>query len=76
MRYAIVIEHAGANFSGYVPDVPGCIATGATPDETRTNLVAALEMHLEGLREDGLDIPESSTLCEYVAIPDVPRAAE
>jgi predicted RNase H-like HicB family nuclease len=56
-RYAIVIEKAGGNYSGYVPDLPGCIATGATTEETEQLLREAIEMHVEGMREDGLPIP-------------------
>lgn len=67
MRYAIVIEKAGDNFSGYIPDVPGCVATGATVEETRKRLEEALAMHLQGLREDGLPIPEPSTVTDYIA---------
>jgi predicted RNase H-like HicB family nuclease len=55
--YAIVIEDAGANFSAYSPDLPGCVATGATPEETESRMREAIELHLEGLAEDGLPIP-------------------
>ncbi|MBK7673808.1 MAG: type II toxin-antitoxin system HicB family antitoxin [Candidatus Accumulibacter sp.] len=54
MRYAIVIEKAESNFSGYVPDLPGCVATGATVEETENELLLAIQFHLDGLREDGL----------------------
>jgi predicted RNase H-like HicB family nuclease len=57
MRYAIVIENAGRNFSAYAPDLPGCVSTGATPDEVEANMREAIALHLEGLREDGLPIP-------------------
>ncbi len=53
MRYAIVIENAGPNFSAYVPDLPGCVATGATIDEVQREIREAIELHLEGMREDG-----------------------
>lgn len=66
MRYAIVIEHAGSNYSAYAPDLPGCIATGDTVEETESEMRAAIRFHLDGLREDGLPIPVPSTLCEYV----------
>ncbi len=69
MRYAIVIEKAGSNFSGYVPDLPGCIATGATIEETENELLAAIQFHLEGLLEDGLSIPASESIVEYMFIP-------
>lgn len=66
MRYGIVIERASTSFSAYVPDLPGCIATGRTVDETLLRIREAIEFHLDGMREDGLDIPEPSSLCEYV----------
>jgi predicted RNase H-like HicB family nuclease len=67
-RYAIVIEKANGNYSAYAPDVPGCIATGKTVDETRRKLIAALEAHLELMREAGEPIPQPSTFAEYVEI--------
>lgn len=76
MRYAVVIENAGNNFSGYVPDLPGCIATGATIEETENELSAAIQLHIEGLREDGLPIPNSQSVVEYMFIhpqPAVPN---
>jgi len=57
MRYAIVIENAGPNYSAYVPDLPGCIATGATIEEVEREIREAIEFHLEGLREDGSPVP-------------------
>ncbi|MDR4470848.1 MAG: type II toxin-antitoxin system HicB family antitoxin, partial [Nitrospira sp.] len=54
MRYAIVIEKAPANYAAYVPDLPGCIATGATVEETESFIREAIEFHLEGLKADGL----------------------
>lgn len=74
MRYAIVIEKAGNNFSGYVPDLPGCIASGATIGETENELLAAIQFHLEGLLEDGLSIPASESIVEYMFIPAQPAA--
>lgn len=68
-RFAIVIEKAQSNFAGYVPDLPGCIATGATVAETESLLREAIELHLEGMREDGLPIPEPSSLVEYLDAP-------
>jgi predicted RNase H-like HicB family nuclease len=59
MRYAIVIENAGDNFSAYVPGLPGCIATGATLAGTEGSIREAIELHLQGLREDGAAIPSS-----------------
>jgi predicted RNase H-like HicB family nuclease len=68
MRYAVVIESAGANFSAYVPDLPGCVATGGTPAETEAAIREAIRFHLEGLREDGLPIPAPSSRVEYVEV--------
>ena len=68
MRYAIVIEKAESNYSAYVPDLPGCIATGATVAETEAQIREAIEFHLEGLREDGLPIPQPSSKVEYVDV--------
>lgn len=66
MRYAVVIEKAGGNYSAYVPDLPGCVATGQTPDEVNTNIREAIRFHLDGLREDGLPIPDAEAACDYV----------
>jgi predicted RNase H-like HicB family nuclease len=68
MRYAIVVEKAGENYSAYVPDLPGCIATGKTLEETERLIREALELHLNGLREDGLPIPQPSSRVEYVEV--------
>jgi predicted RNase H-like HicB family nuclease len=68
-RYAIVIERVNANYSGYVPDLPGCVATGGTKEETESLLREAIELHLDGLREDGAVIPEPSSVVEYVDVP-------
>jgi predicted RNase H-like HicB family nuclease len=65
MRYAIVIEQAECNYSAYVPDLPGCVTTGATLEETERNMREAIAFHLEGMREDGLTIPMPSTVVEY-----------
>lgn len=67
-RFLVVIEKAGSNYSAYSPDLPGCIATGATREETEKNMHAAIEMHVKGLVEDKLPIPESHSFAEYVAI--------
>lgn len=68
MRYAIIIEQAGSNYSAYAPDLPGCVATGSNVDEVRARMQEAIEMHLDGLREDGLPIPEAVTVCDYVTV--------
>jgi predicted RNase H-like HicB family nuclease len=65
-RYAIVIEKAGSNFGGYVPDLPGCVATGATVKETESLLRDAIALHLDGMREDGVPIPDPSSVVEYL----------
>ena len=68
MRYAIVIETAGSNFSAYVPDLPGCVATGATLEEAETQIREAIEFHLDGLRTDNLPIPPASSRVDYVEV--------
>ena len=67
-RFLIVIEKADGNYSAYSPDLPGCIATGATREEAEQNMYQAIEMHINGLREDGLPVPESTSFAEYMAI--------
>ena len=69
MRYAFVIEKADSNYAAYFPDLPGCVATGSTVEETESLLREALELHLEGMREDGLPIPQPSSIVDYVEIP-------
>ncbi len=68
MRYAIVIETTESNYSAYVPDLPVCVATGATLDETEQAIREAIEFHLDGLKEDGLPIPAPSSRVEYVEV--------
>lgn len=68
MRYAVVIEKAESNYSAYVPDLPGCVATGASIAEVEMEIREAIQFHLEGLREDGADIPLPSSQVEYVEI--------
>ena len=67
-RYLIIIEKANGNFSAYSPDLPGCIATGKTQEEVARNMHDAIEMHLQGLREDHLPIPQPSVVAEYVTV--------
>lgn len=67
-RYLIVIENAGSNYSAYSPDLPGCATTGATVEETKRNMEGAIEFHLQDLREDGLPVPQPSTVAEYVEV--------
>ena len=66
MRYAVVIEWAGSNYSAYVPDLPGCVATGATVEEAETEIAEAIRFHVEGLKEDGLPVPEARSRAEYI----------
>jgi predicted RNase H-like HicB family nuclease len=66
MRYAMIIEKGERNYSAYLPDMPGCIATGKTVEEVKRRMREAVELHLRGLREDGLPIPEPTSTVEYV----------
>jgi len=68
-RFLIVIEKTKNNFSVYSPDLPGCVATGKTREEAERNMHAAVEMHIQGLIEDKLPIPESTAYAEYIAVP-------
>ena len=68
-RFLIVIEKAKRNFSVYSPDLPGCIATGATREKAEKNMHEAMALHIQGMREDRQPIPESSSFAEYIAIP-------
>lgn len=68
MRYAIVIEKAENNYSAYVPDLPGCVATGQTVEEIEREIQEAIVFHLEGLHDEGLPIPEATSLCDYVEV--------
>lgn len=68
MKYAIVIEASETGYGAYVPDLPGCVAVGETVEETECLIREALEFHLEGLREDGVPIPEPTTRTEYVEV--------
>jgi predicted RNase H-like HicB family nuclease len=67
-RYAIVIEDVGSNLAAYVPDLPGCIATADTEEEVERLIREAIALHLEGMAEDGIPIPEPSSRVEYVEI--------
>lgn len=68
MKYAIVIEKAVSNYSAYVPDLPGCVATGDTVEEAETQIREAIEFHIEGLREDGLSVPAPQSQVEYIDV--------
>lgn len=69
MRYAIVIERAGENYSAYVPDLPGCVATGQSARDVEREIRGAIEFHLDGLRQDGLEAPQPASVVEYVDVP-------
>ena len=66
MRYAIVIEKANGNYSAYVPDLPGCVATGGSVTEVETEIRDAIRFHIDGLKEDGLPVPEATSIADYV----------
>lgn len=68
MRYAIVIEKADGNYSAYVPDLPGCVATGATVTEVEAEIRDAIIFHVEGLREDGIAVPSPQSQVEYIDV--------
>lgn len=68
MRYAVVIEKAGNNYSAYAPDLPGCVATGSSIKEAEQEIQAAIKFHIEGLREDGLPVPAPTSVVEYLEI--------
>jgi predicted RNase H-like HicB family nuclease len=67
-RFLIIIEKANENYSAYSSDLPGCVATGATREETERNMYEVIEMHIQGLLEDNLPIPESNSFAECVAL--------
>jgi predicted RNase H-like HicB family nuclease len=67
-RFLVVIEKAANNYSAYSPDPPGCVATGETKEAVEANMQEAIRMHLDGLREDGLPIPEPAASAEYVVV--------
>ena len=68
MRYAIVIEEAESNYSAYVPDLPGCVATGRTVEEIEREIRTAIEFHLKGLHADNLPVPIASSRVDYVEV--------
>ena len=69
MRYAVVMEKAPSNYAAYVPDLPGCIVTGASVAEIESLIREAIEFHLEGLKADGLPLPLPSSHIEYIDVP-------
>ena len=66
MRYAIVIEKTNGNYSAYVPDLPGCVATGDTVADVEAEIRGAIRFHIEGLKEDGLAVPDPTSITDYV----------
>lgn len=68
MRYAIVLEKTAQNYSAYVPDLPGCVATAETIEQAESEIRQAITFHIEGLREDGLPIPEPTSIVEYLEV--------
>jgi predicted RNase H-like HicB family nuclease len=71
-KYAIVVERAERNYAAYVPDLPGCVATGATVEETEELLREAIQVHIAGLREDGLPVPAPSSVVDYLEVEVLP----
>ncbi len=67
-KYLVIFEKANGNYSAYSPDIPGCIATGATRDEVGKNIKEAISFHIEGLKEDGLPLPELASSTEYIEV--------
>jgi predicted RNase H-like HicB family nuclease len=66
MRYAVVIEKADGNYSAYVPDLPGCVATGRTVEAVEAEIREAVRFHIEGLKADGLPVPQPTTIADYI----------
>jgi predicted RNase H-like HicB family nuclease len=66
MRYAVVIEKADGNYSAYVPDLPGCVATGDTVPAVESEIRDAIRFHIDGLKADGIEIPQPTSIAEYV----------
>ena len=67
-RFLVVIEKANDNYSAYSPDLPGCVVTGGTREEAERNMREAIELQVRGLKEDGLPIPESNSVAEYMSV--------
>lgn len=68
MRYAIVVEKTERNYSAYVPALPGCVATGQTVEEVENEIRTSIQFHIEGIREDGLAIPQPVSIVEYLEV--------
>jgi predicted RNase H-like HicB family nuclease len=67
-RFLVVIEKANGNFSAYSPDLPGCVATGKTRAETERRMHEAIQMHIQGMKEEGMPIPQTKAIAEYIAV--------
>jgi predicted RNase H-like HicB family nuclease len=67
-RFLVVIEKTESNYSAYSPDLPGCVATGKTREDVETNMYEAIRLHLDGLREDNLEIPRNASFAEIMAV--------
>ena len=67
-RFLVVIEKANNNYSAYSPDLPGCVATGSTPEEAVQNMHDAIKLHVQGLKEDDLPVPEPHSFAKYLAV--------
>ena len=68
MKFAVVIEQADSNYSAYVPDLPGCVATGATIEDAENEIREAIKFHIKGMKEDGLPIPSPRSAVEYIEV--------
>jgi predicted RNase H-like HicB family nuclease len=68
MKFAVVIEQVDSNFSAYVPDLPGCVATGATIKDAENEIREAIKFHIDGMKEDGLPIPSPRSAVEYIEV--------
>ncbi len=76
MKYAVIFEKSATGYGAYVPDLPGCVAVGKTLKETQRLIREAIELHLQGMREDGDPIPEPSSIADYVTIPESQVASD
>ena len=68
MKYLIILEKTTTGYSAYSPDLPGCVTTGTTASETESNMREAIEFHIEGMREEGLEIPVPATRVSYYEV--------
>ena len=76
IHFLVVIEKANNNYSAYSPDLPGCVSTGATYEEVEKNIYEAIEMLIQGLLEDNLAIPKSTSFAEYIAVAEKPSIGQ